>query len=75
MRTSLCVWLMMLPALVFSGQVTKKSCQPWTKQQIDNAWIRVPWSHGGYYYHNTLTRDDQDEHPQCLSGSCRWKWD
>ena len=74
MRTSLCVWLMMLPALVFSGQVTKKACQPWTKQQIDNAWIRVPWSHGGYYYHNTLTRDDQDEHPTCLSGNCKWKW-
>ena len=36
MRTSLCVWLMMLPALVYGGQVTKKSCQPWTKQQIDN---------------------------------------
>ena len=46
-----------------------------SKEEIDNAWIRVPWSHGGHYYHNTLTRDDQDEHPQCLSGSCRWKWD
>ena len=43
-------------------------------QQIDNAWIRVPWSHGGHYYHNTLTRDDQDEHPTCLSGNCKWKW-
>ena len=74
MRTSLCVWLMMLPALVYSGQVTKKSCQPWTKEQIDNAWIRVPWSHGGHYYHNTLTRADRDEHPTCLSGNCKWKW-
>jgi len=74
MRTSLCVWLMMLPVLVYSGQVTKKSCQPWTKEQIDNAWIRVPWSHGGHYYHNTLTRADQDEHPTCLSGNCKWKW-
>jgi len=57
----------MIPALVFSGQVTRRSCQPCPKQQIDNAWIRVPWSNGGYYYHNTLTRDDQDEQPTCLS--------
>ena len=76
MRTSLCVWLMaVLPALVMGKQVDKTCNKPWTPQQIDNAWIRVPWSHGGHYYHNTLTRDDQDEHPQCLSGSCRWKWD
>jgi len=74
MRISLCVWLMMLPALVYSGQATRSRCKPWTKQQIDNAWIRVPWSYGGYYYHNTLTRDDQDEHPTCLSGKCKWKW-
>ena len=68
MRVSLCVWLMMLPALVFSGQVTnsRKQVPAWTPEQIDNAWIRVPWSHGGYYYHNTLPREDQDHHPQCL---------
>ena len=74
MRTSLCVWLMMLPVLVYSGQATRSDCNSWTNQQIDNAWIRVPWSSGGYYYHNTLTRDDQDEHPTCLSGNCKWKW-
>jgi hypothetical protein len=74
MRTSLCVWLMMLPALVFSGQATRSDCNSWTNQQIDNAWIRVPWSSGGYYYHNTLTREDRDNHPQCLSGNCNWKW-
>ena len=33
---------------------------------IDNAWIVVPWSHGGYYYHNTLTREDRDDTPVCL---------
>ena len=60
MRTSLCVWLMaVLPALVMGKQVDKTCNKPWTPQQFDNAWIRVPWSHGGYYYHNTLTRDDQ----------------
>ena len=65
---------MMLPVLVYSGQATRSDCNSWTNQQIDNAWIRVPWSSGGYYYHNTLTRDDQDEHPTCLSGNCKWKW-
>ena len=77
MRKNVCAWLMMLPVFVMSGQVPadRQAVPVWTQDEIDNAWIRVPWSHGGYYYHNTLTRDDQDEHPQCLSGSCRWKWD
>ena len=50
MRVSLCVWLMMLPTLVFSGQVSssRKAVPVWTPEQIDNAWIRVPWSHGEY---------------------------
>mgnify|MGYP001163508169 FL=1 len=76
MRVSLCVWLMMLPTLVFSGQVSssRKAVPVWTPEQIDNAWIRVPWSHGGYYYHNTLTREDQDHHPVCRGKTCEWKW-
>ena len=77
MRKSICAWLMLLPVLAMSGQVPldRQAVPVWTQEEIDNAWIRVPWSHGGHYYHNTLTRDDQDEHPQCLSGSCSWKWD
>ena len=77
MRKSVCAWLMLWPVLVISGQVPvdRQAVPVWTQEEIDNAWIRVPWSHGGYYYHNTLTREDQDNHPQCLSGSCKWKWD
>jgi hypothetical protein len=76
MKKSFFVWLIMLPVLTFSGQVpsNRKPVPVWTPQQIDNAWIRVPWSHGGHYYHNTLTREDQDYHPQCLGKTCRWKW-
>ena len=75
MRISLCVWLMMIPTLVFSGQAASRGdCTSWTNQQLDNAWIRVPWTSGGYYYHNTLTRDDQDNPPNCLSGNCNWNW-
>ena len=42
MRVSLCVWLMMLPTLVSSGQVSrnKQAVPVWTPEQIDNAWIR-----------------------------------
>ncbi len=46
----------------------------YTLEEIDNAWIRVPWSHGGHYYHNTITRHDQDNHPDCLSNQCHWNW-
>jgi len=38
-----------------------------TKSQIDSAWIPVPWSHGGNYWHNTLTREDRDSVPSCLA--------
>ena len=74
MKKSFFVWLIMLPVLAFSGQVHSNREKVWSNEQIDNAWIRVPWSHGGHYYHNTLTREDQDYHPQCLGKTCRWKW-
>tara|TARA_B100000902_G_C26586458_1_gene563714 strand:+ start:233 stop:403 length:171 start_codon:yes stop_codon:yes gene_type:complete len=33
------------------------------KQVKKSDWIRVPWSHGGYYWHNTVTREDRDTTP------------
>jgi len=72
MNKGFIVWLIMLPVLAFSGQVKYNRNRVWTPEQIDNAWIKVPWSNGGYYYHNTLTRDDQDGHPTCLSVNCKW---
>ena len=41
--------------------------------EIDNAWIKVPWTSGGFYFHNTLTREDIDDYPQCLSGKCNFR--
>ena len=41
--------------------------------EIDKAWIKVPWTSGGYYYHNTLTREDIDHTPTCLSDTCRFR--
>lgn len=30
---------------------------------VNNHWIIVPWTSGGHYYHNTLTREDVDKLP------------
>jgi hypothetical protein len=73
-KTSFCVWIMfLLPALVFGGRGNSRPVQKqWTQAEIDKAWIMVPWTHGGHYYHNTLTRDDQDHPPTCPTGQCKW---
>ena len=47
--------------------VKRTSTQTYSKSQIDNAWIKVPWTHGGHYYHNKLTREDRDDTPSCLN--------
>ena len=54
-KKNLCVYLMLiLPALL--GGVLNN-----TQAEIDKAWIIVPWSHGGHYYHNTITKEDKDQ--------------
>lgn len=56
-KVNLCVYLMfILPTLIFSGNTP-------TCNEVDNSWIKVPWSNGGYYYHNTITREDRDTSP------------
>ena len=39
---------------------------PHSPSDIDNAWIKVRWTHGGHYYHNALTREDRDVLPDHL---------
>ncbi len=54
-KKNLCVYLMLiLPALL--GGVLNN-----TQAEIDKAWIIVPWSNGGHYYHNTITKEDKDQ--------------
>ena len=54
-KKNLCVYLMLiLPALL--GGVLNN-----TQAEIDNAWIIVPCSNGGHYYHNTITKEDKDQ--------------
>lgn len=44
MKKSLCIWFMViLPTLVMGRKTINKNHTP---AQIDNAWIRVTWSHG-----------------------------
>ena len=54
-KKNLCVYLMLiLPALL--GGVLNN-----TQAEIDKDWIIVPWSQGGHYYHNTITKEDKDQ--------------
>ena len=71
MRKSICTIitsLLLLTSSSFTSSHPLKQVQKlsYTQDEIDNAWIVVPWSHGGYYYHNTLTREDRDDTPLCL---------
>ena len=34
-----------------------------TNKNVQTNWIKVPWSNGGYYWHNTVTREDRDTPP------------
>ena len=58
MRKSFCSFLMLLPVLLMGVIVDGKN---YTQLEISKAWIKVPWSNGGHYWHNTITREDRDE--------------
>ena len=60
MRKSLCLKVIGVISLVILGINAETSKKKVTKK---NDWIRVPWSHGGYYWHNTVTREDRDTRP------------
>lgn len=61
-------------ATAMSGrQMSNSHAKTFTPVEIDNAWIKVPWTSGGFYFHNTLTREDIDDYPQCLSGKCNFR--
>ncbi len=66
MRKSLCFYIMViLPVLILGGNTnqykpSQKKQVRYTKEQINNAWFKVPWSHGGHYWHNPLTGEDRD---------------
>jgi hypothetical protein len=58
MRKSLCGFIMLLPVILVglvNGENDTRS------EEISKAWIKVHWSNGGRYWHNTITREDRDE--------------
>ena len=56
-KRCLCAYLtVVLPAL-FATMLNVNN----TQSEIDNSWLLVPWSNGGHYYHNTITKEDRDE--------------
>ena len=60
MRTSICLKIMaFLGGMILSNAADKK------EREVCKAWIPVPWSHGGHYWHNTITREDRDTRPPC----------
>ena len=66
-------FLLILQIIFVSSTQQVNIDQEYSLKEIDDAWIRV-MSTGGHYYHNMLTREDRDAHPQCLSGTCNWEW-
>lgn len=54
-KKNLCVYLTLILPVLLGGILNN------TQIEIDKAWIVVPWSHGGHYYHNTITKEDKDQ--------------
>lgn len=57
MRRSLCSFLMLIPVLLMGISDGKN----YTQLELSKAWIKVHWSNGRHYWHNTITREDRDE--------------
>ena len=58
MRKSWCGFIMLLPVLLV-GLINGENIT--RGEDISKAWIKVYWSNGNYYWHNTITREDRDE--------------
>ncbi len=62
MRKSLCLKVMAFVGFILvSINAGKSNVKKQVQRKSD--WIRVPWTHGGHYYHNTVTKEDRDTLP------------
>lgn len=57
MKKSFCLKVMAILGVIFVGINAEG-----TKKETSN-WIKVPWTHGGHYWHNVVTREDRDTPP------------
>jgi len=53
--------MVILPALILGANqpLQQKTIQR-SNDEIAAAWFKVPWTHGGYYWHNSITHEDCD---------------
>jgi len=67
MRVSLCTKILVFVTTIVGvmGQHTPVPGYH-SESDINNAWIKVRWTEGGHYFHNTLTREDRDILPEHL---------
>jgi len=59
MKKSICSLLLILPVLLV-GLINGENVTH-SNNDISKAWIKVYWSNGRHYWHNTITKEDRDE--------------
>ena len=57
MKKNLCLKVMAIFSFILLGINAEN-----TKKETTN-WIKVPWTNGGHYWHNVVTREDRDTPP------------
>ena len=61
MKKSFCLNIMGVLSLMLLGVNAEST---YTKKNVlTGNWIKVRWSNGGHYWHNTVTREDRDTAP------------
>ncbi len=63
MRKSLCLKIFAIFSLVAFGANAEITDTRKNYVVEKHSWIKVPWTTGGWYYHNTETREDRDTLP------------
>jgi hypothetical protein len=64
MKKSFCLKIIAMLSFILLGANAENTD---TKKNVQTGnWIKVPWSNGGYYWHNTVTREDRDTQPTDL---------
>ena len=62
MRKNLCTSIIVFFTLLFTneGKMHHINKKIYNNEEINKAWFKVPWTHGGYYWHNRITHEDME---------------